>query len=217
MINLFVKILLYLYYSLLLGWIPVNRDFRPSEEGIEIFISSNGVHTDFVVPINTAGINWRAFFQGQNFGPVLDQAPYIAFGWGDKGFYLNTPEWKDLTFKTAVVAVFTPSGSAMHVTLWGKPVEDELTKKVRLSRKEYIRLNAYIRNSFLLNSGGRPVRIDHPGYGPDDLFFESVYQFHLFNTCNIWTNRGMKKTGIRTCVWSPFDKAILYQVSKIKE
>jgi len=31
---------------------------------------------------------------------------WLAFGWGDKGFYLNTPTWADLKFSTAVKAAF---------------------------------------------------------------------------------------------------------------
>lgn len=31
---------------------------------------------------------------------------YIAFGWGDKGFYLDTPTWADLKFSTAFKAAF---------------------------------------------------------------------------------------------------------------
>ena len=27
-------------------------------------------------------------------------------------------------------------------------------------------------------------------------------KYHVFNTCNNWVNRGLKKTGIRTAVWT---------------
>ena len=47
----FVGRVIALYLLLLIvGLIPVNNDFRSASDGIEIFISSNGVHADVVVP-----------------------------------------------------------------------------------------------------------------------------------------------------------------------
>ena len=43
-------------------------------------------------------------------------AEYLAFGWGDKGFYLDTPEWSDLKASTAFKAAFALGNSAMHTT-----------------------------------------------------------------------------------------------------
>jgi hypothetical protein len=31
---------------------------------------------------------------------------YVSFGWGDKGFYLDTPSWAELQPSTAFVAAF---------------------------------------------------------------------------------------------------------------
>lgn len=212
----FIKILfIYLFVSILLGFIPVNTGFRQPGNGIEIFIVSNGVHTDFVLPIENDLINWRSFFNPLEFGQGMEIASYIAFGWGDQGFYLNTPEWSDLRPKTAFVALFLPSRSAMHVTLWNHPQTDSHTIKIRVSGKQYLKVINYITNSFLLDQEGRPVRLDHPGYGDHDLFYESNLTFHLFRTCNVWTNKGLTQSGIRTSVWTPFDRPILYQLSRI--
>jgi uncharacterized protein (TIGR02117 family) len=188
--------------------------FSPHKDGIYIYISSNGVHTDFVLPVCTDIIDWRSIFNFSEFNKTWHFDPYIAFGWGDKGFYLHTPEWKDLKFKTAFNALFIPSTSAMHVTLWPEAEEDDQTKSVCISAEDYQKIVNYILHSFTRSIDGKVVRIDHPGYGDYDLFFESDLKFHVFRTCNVWTNRGLKEAGIRTSLWTPYDLPILYHLSK---
>jgi uncharacterized protein (TIGR02117 family) len=210
------RLLTLILLSVFVGYIPVNRSYKPDPDGVDIYVASNGIHTDFVLPINTSIKDWRVLFTADQFRKGWIYASYIAFGWGDKGFYLKTPEWKDLRLNTAVNALFVPSTSAMHVTLWPQPVEDELTIKVRLSDKEYQILVAYILDSFRWGGDHQVIEIDHPGYGEYDLFFESTLKFHLFRTCNVWTAQGLKKAGVRSSLWTPYDKPILFQISKTK-
>jgi len=77
----------------------------------EIFVSSNGVHLDIILPLENIDSEFLRKLE------IPSQTEYISFGWGDKQFYVNTPEWKDLTFKTAFTALFLKSESAMHVTV----------------------------------------------------------------------------------------------------
>jgi len=35
---------------------------------------------------------------------IMPRTKYVSFGWGDKEFYINTLEWKDITFKIAFEA-----------------------------------------------------------------------------------------------------------------
>jgi uncharacterized protein (TIGR02117 family) len=210
------KIFLFLFLSALTSLIPVNRSFSPDTDGIIIYIASNGVHTDFVLPVKSDIIDWRIMFSTDQFKPGWPYAPYIAFGWGDKGFYLNTPEWKDLRIKTAFNALFVPSSSAVHVSLWPTPIEDEFTCRINLNEEEYGKIVDYIKTSFRWGSDNNVIKIEHPGYGDYDLFFESNLKFHLFRTCNVWTNKGLKTAGIRTPFWTPYDRPILYQLSLIE-
>jgi len=73
-----------------------------------------------------------------------DLYKYIAIGWGDKGFYLNTPTWDDLTVSTALKAAFGISGTAIHATYHREMIENELCKKISISKEQYRRLIAYI-------------------------------------------------------------------------
>ena len=136
---------------------------------------------------------------------------YVAFGWGDKGFYLNTPTWADLKFSTAFNALFWLSTSAMHVTYYNnEPIIDENARKLSISIEQYKRLVDYINNSFQQDTTNNYICIKGHHYkGINDNFYEANGVYNLFETCNGWANRGLKKTGVKTCIWTPFDWGIL--------
>lgn len=199
--------------SLILMQIPVNRDHEQPVQGIEIFVFSNGVHTDFVVPVESELINWQPLFPMKDFKIPGSVSSYIAFGWGDKGFYLEIPTWDDLTFKIAAKAVLIPSSTVMHVQyIDTRPVLGEYCKSLRLTNKQYKILIDYIHNSFDLDPDGNHQLIQNSGYYNNDNFYEAKYSYHLFNTCNDWTNTGLKKMGVKTSAWAPFQSGVLYHL-----
>jgi uncharacterized protein (TIGR02117 family) len=111
-------VIVYIVAVLLLSRIPVNSDRTHDAAEIPVYIMTNGVHTDIVVPVKNAIVNWTREIR---FGHTRSQdsiANYIAFGWGDKGFYLDTPEWSDLKASTAFKAISGLGSSAMHTTFY---------------------------------------------------------------------------------------------------
>ncbi len=206
-------LVLYFILALLLGYLPVNTDFHEKQGGIEIFVVTNGVHTDLVLPVNYGKTSWQQFFTGTVLYHKFYGMQYIAFGWGNKLFYLNTPEWKDLTFSIAFRALFTERQPAMHVTLVSGLVPGNEVVPVYISAQQLEIITGYIRDSFFLTDTGKPESIAAKGYGDYDLFFYAKGKFSLIKSCNVWTNEGLKAAGIRCSVWSPFDKPILFQLS----
>ncbi len=205
-------IVVYLILAFTLPYIGVNKDFKETENGISIFIKSNGVHTDVIVPANSEFKNWKKDFPARDFAKVDTSFAYLAFGWGDKGFYLETPTWDDLKFSTAFKAAFFLSSTAMHVTYYPKaPDEDDLCKKIVISEEQYHKLISYIQSSFQQNDKNF-ILINHPGYGKTDKFYEAEGTYSFIKTCNCWTGSALKESGIRTCFWSPFHSGILSSV-----
>jgi uncharacterized protein (TIGR02117 family) len=136
----------------------------------------------------------------------------LALGWGDKGFYLNTPTWGDLTFKTAFNALFGLSTSALHTTYLDTIKESSTCKKICMSTKEYALLVRYIQNSIRKTKKGTSIFIPtNAVYGTNDAFYEAKGSYHLFSTCNTWTNRALKYSNKKACLWTPFDTGILNQ------
>jgi len=207
-----IAILVYLLFSILLTIIPVNTSFVEPKEGIDIYIESNGVHTDIVVPVKTAQMDWTSKVDTHFFYPARRAYKYIAFGWGDKGFYLYTPTWADLKFSTAFKALFWLGTSAMHVSYSEHdPIPDKDTKKIRISKEQYEELIRFIDESFQINHSGKYIPINCCHYeGMNDNFFEAKGKYNLFRTCNTWTNKGLKTAGVKTALWAPFEWSVMY-------
>lgn len=189
-------------YSLIFffgGTIPVGD---LSEDGeITFFVQSNGVHTDVCLPVKTEWMDWSTVIPLADFPKVSDPA-YISIGWGDKGFFLDTPEWSDLTLNTALNAAFFKSGTAMHVAyMTNAPLESNRVAKVQVTTENYERLVSYIIDSFDSDQNGVRL-IANRGYWNHDNFYEAKGNYHLFNTCNAWTNSALKISGIKTGLFS---------------
>ena len=87
------------------GYLPRSGGQPDGPRDITIFVRSNGVHTDIVVPVQVAGIDWRSELPPRFFKRSDPGNDHVAFGWGDKGFYLDVPTWGDLTASAALNAI----------------------------------------------------------------------------------------------------------------
>ncbi|WKK58119.1 TIGR02117 family protein [Sphingobacterium sp. BN32] len=177
---------------------------------IDAYVLSNGVHTDIVLPIKDDLQDWTTVFPIENTKGRNSDQRYISIGWGDKGFYLNTPEWKDLTLKTALIAGFGIGETALHITYYKQMVENELCYKITIDRSQYKALRDYILAALDTDSDGKPILIQtNAQYGQDDAFYEAKGAYNLFFSCNTWTNKALKKANMPSGIWTVFDKGIL--------
>lgn len=183
-----------------------------ADADIPIYILTNGVHTDLVVPVRTPQIDWSTRIPFHNTTGKDTTAQWLAFGWGDKGFYLETPTWNDLKASTALKAAFNLSTSAIHATYYRRLTENESCRRILISKSQYTRLITYINNSFLTEADGMPVYIaTNANYDRNDAFYEGKGSYNLFHTCNTWANNGLKRCGQKACRWTIFDTGIFYQ------
>lgn len=184
---------------------------QTNESEITAYILSNGVHTDIVLPIKSTLFNWNEIITTEHTLSKDSTTSLIAFGWGDKGFYLETPTWEDLKFKTAFSAAFGLSSSAMHTTYYKDLKENDHCKKIQLNKNQYLRLTEYIKQSFALNENKNAIHIaTNAVYGSHDAFYEAKGSYSLFKTCNTWVNNGLKVCGQKACIWTPFESGIFY-------
>jgi uncharacterized protein (TIGR02117 family) len=207
---------LYIVSALLLSIIPSGKSpaIEP-ETGIPIWIESNGVHTDLILPVKSAVVDWSNYFPFSNTVAKDTQKNVIAIGWGDKGFYLETPTWGDLKPSTACKAAFGLSSTALHTTYYRKIQENDHCVKVHISRPQYQQLVSYILGSIPTNPEGKPILIPtNMVYGKSDAFYEAKGSYILFQTCNTWTNSALKSAGLPASAWTPFDRGILYHYGK---
>lgn len=203
-------VLLYLISSIVLSIIPTATKTE-NNPIVEIFIRTNGVHSDVVLPVQFDTIDWSKQVRYADTKGKDTTMKFVAFGWGDKGFYLNTPTWSDLKFSTAFNAAFGRGGTAMHVTFYRTIALDSTSIRLKISLRQYLLLVKYIQDSFKTNNSGQFIQIKTDAvYGQDDAFYEAKGSYSLFKTCNTWTNKALKACQQKACLWTPFDKGIFY-------
>ena len=171
------------------------------EPEITVWLLSNGVHTDIVVPTFSSEADWRAVFPAEH-TRSQEYAPWLAIGLGDKNFYLTTPTWADLKFSTALKAATGLSSNAVHATYYPSLEGCTRCAPIRISRAQYRRLIAYIRQSLQWQNGRTlPIPTDMV-YGENDAFYEAVGSYNLFYTCNTWTNNALKAMHADAALWT---------------
>ncbi len=206
--------LAYLLTALVLGLIPVHPGFRSDPNGIAIYVRTNGVHAELVLPTQAAGVSWSEDFPAAHMRHLPAPLPWIAFGWGDREFFVTTPTWRELRTATAMRALSGRGDGAMHVEYIERP-RAYRGREVRLSALQYGRLVDYVRASIARDASGRPVRLDANGYFEADAFYAAVPRYSFWLTSNDWVRRGLTQAGVRTPRWSPFDVALFYQLDRL--
>ena len=178
----FIIIILFpavLYFAgvLIGGIIPVNT--KPAPEGpIKIYLVQNGSHIDIVVPIKNEIINWENLILSEHFISPIPDARYYSFGWGDRQFYRTTPYWKDLSIKTAFMALFLNTPSAMHIKQLSE-VDAEKFIELKIEAEQYQKLSGYFLKhlEFQFDRSLKPLDFH---YSTNDVFYDSKSSFHAF-------------------------------------
>ena len=206
--------LLYLLAATILGAVPANVAWRPPEQGIAIFVRSNGVHTWIVMPKAHGAIDWSAYAPGEHLvDPRWGGGNYVAIGYGDRDFYLNTPTWGDLSPRTAFAALFGGGGGTLlHVEHDHNPRPDEWTRPLKVTPDQYRRLVRFIAARFRIDDAGRTIPVLGRGYNANDMFYEANGGYSFVLTCNEWTGRALRAAGIRTGLWTPFAQSIMWRL-----
>ncbi len=210
--KLILCLLLFIGLYLLIGYCLANITIEEepnAPDEVAIYIVTNGVHTDIVLPVKTSEIDWSRHLLYSHTTAADSTHTYVAMGWGDKGFYLETPTWSDLKTSVAFKAATGLSTTAMHVTYYKDVRESKACKKIMVSKEQYGRLVDHIKASFQQDMTGNfiPIRTT-ANYGDTDAFYEANGRYSVVTTCNTWANAGLKASGQKACLWTAFDTGI---------
>ena len=216
MVKKCIKIIGYFLISLigyfllvqLCSLISVNTKESDEVKPVSIYIVTNGVHTDIVVPTNSEWKDWSQDFPYNNVKSGDINYGFLAIGWGDKGFYLNTPTWSDLRFSTAFKAATGLSTSAIHATYYHKIKESDRCKKIVISIENYKKLIVFIEQTIKYeNNSVSHIQAPYT-YGMHDAFYEAKGSYSIFYTCNTWTNQALKNANQKAALWTVLDTGI---------
>lgn len=210
-----VMVLAYLAVSFALVFFPANADAPQNTQGeIQAYVQSNGVHTDLVFPIRSALVDWTSVFPWQQFPAVPADARWVSIGWGDREFYLNTPQWRDLTVGRALGALSGRHGSLLHVAYWRDNQLASQRRALPLSASQYAALVQHVRRS-LAGDSLVAQAVPNAHYDEQDAFFEARGHYGPFETCNTWVGRGLREAGVKTSRWTPFDAQVLWHLEPV--
>lgn len=202
-------VIIYVILGLLIPYIPVSAKDDGQKKEIPIYIYTNGVHTDIVMPVRNDLQDWSLKIPFANTKSKKTDYQYIGIGWGDKGFYLDTPTWADLKFSTAVKAAFWLSDSAMHCTYYNTMKEGDDCKMIMISRSQYENLVKYVEDKFDRDQNGNFMLIPtNAVYSDNDAFYDAKGTYSFLYTCNTWSNNALKAAGQKAAFWTPSDFGI---------
>lgn len=190
------------------GALPANAGWRPPAAGVRIYVETNGVHTALIVPVAAAGIDWRDLVRADDIAdPRYAAFDHLAFGWGERDFYRNTPTWADISLPIVLRAALGSDHTLVHVDHVPAPVPALDVRPIMLRIPEYRRLAAFIRASFAHPAAGRPAPIH--GYGVADAFYSGSGHYDALATCNAWTGDALRFAGVRVGRWTPFSVTVM--------
>ncbi|MGV4530262.1 TIGR02117 family protein [Ornithobacterium rhinotracheale] len=208
-LSIFLILLIYFAAVLIGGNVKCNTNHHSAGE-VTIYLLSNGVHTDFVVPIKNEIYDWQTLISPKDTKGGDRGYEFVAIGWGDKGFYMEIPTWNDLTPRIAARAAFGIGGTAMHTTYYKNIVPDgKETIEVKISQAEYKKLVDEIIAAFELQNG-KSIQIKTDAtYDIDDAFYKAKGKYSIFYTCNTWVNQVLKEVGLPSCLWAVLSNDII--------
>lgn len=202
-------VIVYVLLGLLIPFIPVSAKNDGEKKDIPIYIYTNGVHTDIVMPVRNDLKDWSLMIPFADTKSKKTDYRYIGIGWGDKGFYLDTPTWADLKFSTAIKAAFWLSDSAMHCTYYYAMKEGEDCKMMMISRSQYQSLIKFVEDKFDRDQNGKFMLIPTDAvYSDNDAFYDARGTYSFLYTCNTWSNNALKAAGQKAALWTPSDFGI---------
>jgi uncharacterized protein (TIGR02117 family) len=181
---------------------------------IPVFLISNGWHADLAMPARAAGIDWPRYLPPEDFQAADPMAAYIAFGWGDRDFYLETPRFSDLSAGTALKAVMGSGRAVLHVSYLHQPEAGPGTSALFISEAAYVRLALAIRQQFQSDGTGKSIVIPGQGYGAADAFYEAKGSYSLVRTCNAWMGERLIEADLPSGRWAPLARHLLAAWSK---
>jgi uncharacterized protein (TIGR02117 family) len=135
---------------------------------------------------------------------------HVAVSWGEKQVFLYTPTWWDLRPWTIARIVGIGSDGVLHVAHYIRPAPADDIRPLRLTHAQYARLVAAIDRSL-----PKSPRVRYPGYGAQDVFYDTTGHYTVATTCNQWTSNVLAAAGVKVGAWTPFAGGVMKWVPPI--
>ncbi len=155
-----------------------------------VFVVNHGRHTGLIVP--GASMHEALPELAQRF----NSPAYYEIGWGDRDFY----QAQEVTSGLTLQALFWSKGAVLHVVaLFEHPEQHfagEPVVSTCLSRNELISLQSFLVSSFSRTATDSIIALGPGNYG-DSAFYRGEGHYYILNTCNNWTAKALKSSGVK--------------------
>jgi uncharacterized protein (TIGR02117 family) len=198
---------LFFLAALLGSVIPANSRWQQPDDGVEIFVETNGIHVSLVLPMVAAGEDLTDLIRPDHLSQPQLFGTHAMVGWGHKAVYRNARTWSDVQSGDITSATFGSDQTTLHVYHLTNPVALQHRKMLHVTNAQYRSIVAQVRATFRLDRNGQSVA--YPAYGADNIFYDSVGHYNAINTCNTWTGRVLKRAGVRIGIWTPLAGGVM--------
>ncbi len=198
---------LYMLAALAGSHVPANNGWKQPNEGVDIFVETNGVHVSLVVPISAAGEDLSDLIRPDQLSDPMLYGTHAMIGWGHGNVYRNAETWGDVKSGDIASAIIGSDFTTLHVYHLIDPPPLPHRKKLRVTQEQFRSIIRQIRAMFRLDNEGQSIA--HPAYGVDNVFYDSHGHYSAIYTCNSWTGEILRNAGVRIGVWTPLPGGVM--------
>ncbi len=187
LIIVLVMITTYLVWLFLLS--PVKEYKITAEDEITIHLVKQQLHTGIIFTVNEELLTCIPELKD------FSDKKYVDIGWGDEDFY-QTPGFN---YYLAVKALFIPTNSVLRIAGYNTDIipyygKESTVIELKITSTSFNILCEYISDTFLKDDGNNIEQTSN--VGSHIIFYRASEIYTLFNTCNTWIARGLKKAGL---------------------
>ncbi|MFN3618909.1 TIGR02117 family protein [Sphingorhabdus sp.] len=198
---------IYMCAALIGSVIPVNSVWQEPDDGITLFVETNGVHVSIIVPTVSEFADLTDIIRPNDLTDPKLNGTHAMIGWGHAGVYRNAPTWADIRPADIASAVLGSEHTLLHVYHLNNPQPQPHRATFKVSPDQYRLMVANIRSSFALTASGQSIA--HRAYGPDNVFYEANGRYSAVHTCNEWTGSVLRNAGVKMGAWTPLPGGVM--------
>lgn len=168
---------------------PLGASRATADDCVDVRIWSNDWHSSFSLEADLLPAD-------HPLRRLYPAARHFLVGWGDADFYRSDGTDMGLGLK----ALLPGGATTVHMIAASRRVEESFMPaelvEVGVSRAGAAQLAAALSDSLALDASGAAVPIAPGQHGPMSRFLAGRGGFHLFNVCNHWTARTLRRAGV---------------------
>ncbi len=181
---------------------------EPIADPVTIMVETNGVHTQFVLPMANAHKDWRETFPSANEWLGTAEPTHVAIGFGDRQAMMEIPQISDLSVSSALRIGTVGGPGVIRVSRYINPPLDKERRAMRVSGEQYKALVKAI-EADLPPLGADPFRDYERDTFSQDAYYTAIPSYNLTQTCNQWTSNRLAMANIRTGLWTPMSGGVM--------